>query len=339
MKLLKRSLVLYHPNHTVLGELDRLCRRLHRDLNGHEIAKSFAYIRSLIDSISLTTQSSALKVPSILVDKKKMDLKVRYDRSTSDSEIKSVNTEKRKHRHKKSSGGSHGNKKRWRNNHDVSLTPDILLSRQKPTTILSTPETFTSTSIFGGQFEPDKLSSYKYTNDLFVLKDVDVKNRLMAIILSKKNDERQFYKSFRRQPPLFQFNHYKDQYRLELGSKTIEKVVTAAMNTRHDDRLVASKILIKLIMDMLCVDPRSSQFMIENIIHEMLDSKHESVRVHALNLLFNVSVHVNMYEEVSFFGPHVEESQPYINIQKHQEMLYHVVQNVLLSLVHRKEKR
>lgn len=336
IKLLKTSLVLYYPSGMVLLEIDRTCNRLQREFYNHELAKSFTYIRSLVDAISEKIHANYHKS---VAEKKKVEVKVKYDRASTSIETKPL-TEKRKQRHKKSSGSSHGLKKKWRANHEIALIPNMLLSRQRPTTtILSTPETFTSTPVFGGQFNHQMLSSYNYTNDLFVLKDPDVKNRLMAIILSKKNEERQFYKSFRRHPPLFHYKHYKDQHRLSLGDEMIEKVVNAAMNSQHDERLIASKILIKLIMDMLCQDTRSTQFMIENIIHEMLDSKSDDVRVHALNLLFNLSVHVNMYEEVHFFEPNVEENQEYITIQKYQEMIYHIVQNVLLSLVYRKEKR
>jgi len=54
------------------------------------------------------------------------------------------------------------------------------------------------------------------------------------------------YRSFRRAGPLFQYKHYKEQSRLSLTPAQMKEIVNAMMSARHDTRMVASKIFIKV---------------------------------------------------------------------------------------------
>jgi len=57
-------------------------------------------------------------------------------------------------------------------------------------------------------------------------------------------------------------------------------------------------------MDAYCQDNINvATSVLQALLLEMLDSDLLEVKLHALNLLFNVSIHVNMFEEISFFSP------------------------------------
>lgn len=76
---------------------------------------------------------------------------------------------------------------------------------------------------------------------------------------------------------------------------------------------IASNILIKvalkslfwsakLFVDMYCSDGAVASQVILSILFEMLASSIASTRIHAFNLLFNLSVHIHLLEEISFIG-------------------------------------
>jgi hypothetical protein len=112
------------------------------------------------------------------------------------------------------------------------------------------------------------------------------------------------YRSLRRAAPLFQYKHYKDQSRLQLAQKQLDEIINAMLNPQSDNRLVASKIFIKLILDAYCQDGASvATAALTSLVMEMLESPHLEVQCHSFNLVFNLSVHVNMFEETPYFDP------------------------------------
>jgi hypothetical protein len=55
----------------------------------------------------------------------------------------------------------------------------------------------------------------------------------------------------------------------------------------------------QLLVDMYVSDPAAASRIMLSLLFEMLDSSQTYTKVHAFNLLFNLSVHMNLLEEVS----------------------------------------
>lgn len=83
----------------------------------------------------------------------------------------------------------------------------------------------------------------------------------------------------------------------------MEEITNAMVAPRNDNRLTASKIFIKLIIDAFVQDDvQVATTLLLTVLTEMIESPNIEARVHAFNLVFNLSVHVNMFEEVPFFN-------------------------------------
>jgi hypothetical protein len=69
----------------------------------------------------------------------------------------------------------------------------------------------------------------------------------------------------------------------------------------HESTLIASKILIKLLIDIYCteIDGMNAAQILLALLFEMLSSSLTENKVHAFNLIFNLSVHINLLEEIS----------------------------------------
>jgi hypothetical protein len=211
---------------------------------------------------------------------------------------------------------------------------------------------------------------------LFSLPDQDLRERIATVSLSKKMEERAMYKSFRRGQPLFQYKHYIEQVKLDLNASQIDAIVSAMIqSTHHESRLLASKIMIKLIMDMYCQDSieLASSSLLSVLLELIQFDQPVDTKIHAFNLIFNLSTHLHMFEEVSFFNggtppsstsstqtpnpsslpphasplrtphqshppllhPNLQGSTPTIN--KIQNELFSIVKELLLALVQQRE--
>lgn len=149
-------------------------------------------------------------------------------------------------------------------------------------------------------------SNHALRGYLFSLHDQDLKERIATVSSSKKIEERALYRSFRRGQPLFQYKHYNEQVKLELSESQIDTIVTAMVqSTNHESRLLASKIMIKLIMDMYCHDPIevASAALLSILLEMVHPDQSVDTKVHSFNLVFNISTHLHMFEDVAFFGP------------------------------------
>jgi hypothetical protein len=159
--------------------------------------------------------------------------------------------------------------------------------------------------------EISSLSSKSQSNHatrsfLFSLHDQDLRERIATVSISKKLEERAMYRSFRRGQPLFQYKHYNEQVKLDLSASQIDAIVAAIIQSEnHESRLLASKIMIKLIMDMYCHDPIevASASLLSILLELIHHDQPIDTKIHAFNLIFNLSTHLNMFEDVSFFGP------------------------------------
>lgn len=63
-----------------------------------------------------------------------------------------------------------------------------------------------------------------------------------------------------------------------------------------DDRVTATSIMIKIMIDQYCTRDLDASAQLLALFFELLEGNNES-KVHAFNLLFNLAVHVNMYDE------------------------------------------
>jgi hypothetical protein len=141
---------------------------------------------------------------------------------------------------------------------------------------------------------------------LFSLHDQDLRERIATVSSSKKLEERALYRTFRIGQPLFQYKHYAEQVKLDISASQIDVIVTAIIqSSNHESRLLASKILIKLIMDMYCQDSieTASAALLTILLELSAPEQLIDTKIHAFNLIFNLSTHLHMFEEVSFFGP------------------------------------
>lgn len=188
---------------------------------------------------------------------------------------------------------------------------------------------------------------------LFSLHDQDLKERIATVSSSKKQEERALYRSFRRGQPLFQYKHYNEQVKLELSESQIDAIVTAMIqSTNHESRLLASKIMIKLIMDMYCHDPVevASAALLSILLEMVHPDQPVDTKIHSFNLVFNISTHLHMFEDVAFFGPppttnpnspRSQSNDPFKGttptIYRIQTELFAVVKEMLLILVQQGE--
>ena len=104
---------------------------------------------------------------------------------------------------------------------------------------------------------------------------------------------------------LFQFKAYNQQEKLLLSEEELNMVVSAVVNPptgEYESRLIASKILIKVLVDRFITKAESgSQFFLE-IISDMFESEDIDTQLHAFNLLLNLSVHFNLWEDISLIS-------------------------------------
>ncbi|EGC32522.1 hypothetical protein DICPUDRAFT_98853 [Dictyostelium purpureum] len=159
-----------------------------------------------------------------------------------------------------------------------------------------------TSSPFGGLNQ----SEVKPNKDVFKCPD-DSKNwtRINIVKESKKKIEKKDQTIFtfrRRKPALFQYKYYKDQEPLKITEQEIVQVVRVIINpATPQDRSIATKIFIKIILDIYCKDGlvvQSSEKLISSYFHQFISSTNRDTRAHTFNILFNLSIHINLYSEL-----------------------------------------
>eukprot|EP00026_Physarum_polycephalum_P000444 Phypoly_transcript_00445.p1 GENE.Phypoly_transcript_00445~~Phypoly_transcript_00445.p1 ORF type:complete len:1231 (+),score=179.96 Phypoly_transcript_00445:1041-4733(+) len=177
---------------------------------------------------------------------------------------------------------------------------------------------------------------------------------------------------------LFHYKYYKSQQALNLTHNELELVLAAVYgNHGPDTRLVADQIIIKLFMDIYTKSTRTPNSIpapvpqtnvhspprkkpiyewiegqdsgVFNIIFavmmEMLQSRDIESRVHAFDLLFNLSIHINLFEEIKMEdSPHAKNTAPdappsntYKPMERLQGNLFCLLNDMLLYILHRRE--
>jgi len=205
---------------------------------------------------------------------------------------------------------------------------------------------FLDCPIFGGHLA----TTHFEKNEVLHIDDENMSERILAVSRSKKAEERQMYRSYRRPSALFQYKYYKSQSRLVGAEKWIDSLLKVIIhsdeNTENfdpiqsaysDSRLTACKILIKLLMDIYCTDLELASKIVLSIVLEMLQHPAIETRLTAFNLIFNLSVHMNLYEELPFFDSDEQGITP--TVQRIQDDLCDILKEMLLALIHHQETR
>lgn len=213
-----------------------------------------------------------------------------------------------------------------------------------------------TTSVFGSQLRRLSTSAgvkgSDVSDDLRIHDSETVRNHIKIVSMAKKQEEEQLYKQAglvtlrRKGVQLFQYIYYKDQLPLSLPPEEMEQVVNSVVSSPQEDHescLIASKILIKLLVDMYCSDGDAASRLLLSLLFEMLESSQTHTKVHAFNLLWNLSIHMNLLEEIATLPEEGgegggRETDAYKRIQAIQEDLFAVVKEMLLFLFHKGEK-
>jgi len=142
---------------------------------------------------------------------------------------------------------------------------------------------------------------------------------------------------------LFQFKYYREQQALNLPDAEMEMVVNAVVhppNGDYETRLIASKILIKVLVDSFVHEGTKAFQTLVSITSDMLDSDDRATVLHAFNLLLNLSVHINLWEEAPLIEMDDKRDQvsPSVqHIQDVQESLFGVLRE-MLTVLHAKQR-
>ncbi|GJP37788.1 hypothetical protein CLOM_g22200 [Closterium sp. NIES-68] len=129
--------------------------------------------------------------------------------------------------------------------------------------------------------------------------------------------------SMKRRRPLFQYRYYSEQQPLRLSEGEMEEVMAAVcsvpaatagggaggagahgsarlsspahhMAPQVEAADVAASVLIKMLIDMYLVDPRSAAPLALSMMHTLLSSSKPTVRVRAFDLMVNLGVHAHL---------------------------------------------
>mmetsp|Transcript_43738 Transcript_43738/g.71107 ORF Transcript_43738/g.71107 Transcript_43738/m.71107 type:complete len:893 (+) Transcript_43738:253-2931(+) len=143
-------------------------------------------------------------------------------------------------------------------------------------------------------------------SDVIQLTDSNTtKVRIRKVGMVKKREEIQLYKDTGQRTvrrtggrPLFLYRYYQEQVPLRLSSNEVKQVVNAVItpsSEEQQERIIASKVLIKVLMDVYSTDATESSVLL-SVFLEMVSSRDADTRAHAFSLLFNLSIHVHMFE-------------------------------------------
>ncbi|KAL6073543.1 Protein timeless [Balamuthia mandrillaris] len=189
------------------------------------------------------------------------------------------------------------------------------------------------------------LKSAKGNKDLVVPDPASLQNHIETVSAAKKKEEVQLYRQTglatirKKGVQLFQYKYYTEQQPLSLSPNEMDQVVNSVVHPPEDDKescLIASKILIKLLVDMYCADESTSSRIMLSLFFEMLGSDNSDTQIHAFNLLLNLSVHINLMEPI----PALDTSGTSTvttprRVQTIQDEIFAVLEEMLLWMFHK----
>lgn len=153
-------------------------------------------------------------------------------------------------------------------------------------------------------------------------------------------------------PKLFNYKFYADQTPLQMSKEETNKIIdtlTAPKKERKPQVIAASSnVMIKLICDIyrdvfIGGKSHSATDQVLSFFLEMLDSPQPEARIHAFNLLFNLSVHINLFEDGNaVFSEKTQMPRTRIGETDHmraiQQDLYEKCVEMALYLLHNDEE-
>eukprot|EP00741_Cyanophora_paradoxa_P021778 tig00000241_g21021.t1 len=142
----------------------------------------------------------------------------------------------------------------------------------------------------------------------------ETRERVRSVALERKREELEHYRESgqrtvrRKGSRLFQYVFYRHQKPLKIDEREVRRVVEAVLEPPPGEphaRVTASKILIKIMMDMYkgaaeagaTLPAAGEGAFLLSLFLDMLASREPDTRAHAFTLLFNLSVHALMWDE------------------------------------------
>eukprot|EP01114_Cavostelium_apophysatum_P019502 TRINITY_DN6307_c0_g1_i1.p1 TRINITY_DN6307_c0_g1~~TRINITY_DN6307_c0_g1_i1.p1 ORF type:complete len:1068 (+),score=320.30 TRINITY_DN6307_c0_g1_i1:58-3261(+) len=328
--LLRTYLPKYLPTTAVLLDLDHFCNVHVNSFPGNkELAKAFAYIKGMVTT-KLTGGSKDSHQRNITSAESNASASISPSASRESVRLDSISERNPK------------SKKKRKTDKLISEAPNfiknITLSKPPPKKMPKKPAYATcliETPTFGGQFK--RSPEGPVSDELFYWKEETGVREFINIL--KKKDEVNFFLCGLKRPvlQLFNYKYYKEQSPLALTKHQLDTLIANIIQppqVGNNDRLKASKVLMKLILNIFCIDVKTGAQVLISSLFEMLSFSMIETKVHAFNFLFNLSVNINYFEEVQ----EALESKPStLNIAVAQKHMFEALNEMILWLIHADE--
>eukprot|EP01126_Amoeba_proteus_P009571 TRINITY_DN13637_c0_g1_i1.p1 TRINITY_DN13637_c0_g1~~TRINITY_DN13637_c0_g1_i1.p1 ORF type:complete len:407 (+),score=57.18 TRINITY_DN13637_c0_g1_i1:51-1271(+) len=175
---------------------------------------------------------------------------------------------------------------------------------------------------------------------------------LQTINASKKSEEVKNWASTRRTVSLFHYKVYDQQSTLVLPGNTLQKILNVIVDPTCpiETQVLALKILIKVMMDIFCEDMEIGLKAVLSLLMDMVDPQKselqsqppkpqsEQILMNALDFIFNLSVHFNLFEN-SFVGAEKVNTKGISKLFEIQKTMFKLLNEVLVLLVHKEKKK
>lgn len=211
---------------------------------------------------------------------------------------------------------------------------------------------------FGGQFnKPDEKQPDADTENSFNIGDSLSMQNDVHVVRENKISEMKMLEGDhvtrnKNAPKLFNYKFYADQTPLQMPKEDTNKIIdtlTAPKKERKPQVIAASSnVMIKLICDIyrdvfIGGKPHAATDQVLSFFLEMLDSPQPEARIHAFNLLFNLSLHINLFEDGNaVFSEKTQMPRTRIGETDHmraiQQDLYEKCVEMALYLLHNDEE-
>ncbi|EFA76942.1 hypothetical protein PPL_09694 [Heterostelium album PN500] len=91
----------------------------------------------------------------------------------------------------------------------------------------------------------------------------------------------------------------KDQEPLKISESEKQQVIKVINNpSTAQDRSIATKIFIKILLDIYCKHGVEGEKLIQSYFNSIIASPYRDARSHLFNIIFNLSIHINIYSEL-----------------------------------------
>ncbi|GAM22350.1 hypothetical protein SAMD00019534_055250 [Acytostelium subglobosum LB1] len=138
----------------------------------------------------------------------------------------------------------------------------------------------------------------------------------------------------RKAPALFQYKYYKEQEPLKISEDERQQVIRVINNpSTPQERSIASKIFIKILLDIYCKSGLDGEKTVLAYLKQIITSDHKDARIHLFNIIYNLSVHINIYSELKL----IDDGSSGM-IGELQDSVYSLLRDILNHCVQNKER-